>query len=87
VTIEIHTGSHAALANATVSGSWSNGTVASCVTGASGRCSVSRSGIARSNPSVSFSVTWVSHAVGYRSDLNHDADGDSGGTAIEVRRP
>jgi PKD repeat protein len=87
VTIEIHTGSHAALANAKVSGSWSNDTVASCVTGASGRCSVSLSGIARSNPSVSFSVTWVSHAVGYRSDLNHDADGDSGGTTIEVRRP
>jgi PKD repeat protein len=87
VTIEIHTSSHALLANATVSGSWANGTVASCVTGTSGRCSVSLSGIARSDPSVSFSVTGVSHAAGYRPDLNHDADGDGGGTTVVVRKP
>jgi hypothetical protein len=29
----------------------------------------------------------ITSAVGYRSDLNHDADGDSGRTTIEVRRP
>jgi hypothetical protein len=69
------------------SGSWANGMVASCVTGTSGRCSVSLSGIARSNPSVSFSVTSVSDTASYRPDLNHDADGDGGGTTVVVRKP
>ena len=87
VTIEIHGGSHAPLANATVRGSWTDGSTASCVTNGAGRCSLTLPGIARSQSSVRFTVSSVTHALGYEPDNNHDPDADSNGITIIVKRP
>lgn len=90
VTITIHDNNHGLVSNATVSGSWSNGTTgsASCATNSNGQCTVSRSGLAKRISSVSFSVTSVSHAtLTYSSSNNHDPDGDSNGTSIVIPKP
>jgi PKD repeat protein len=59
VTIRIHDISHGPAANATVSGSWNNGSAGSCTTNASGQCAVSRSGILKTTSSVALpSRTW-----------------------------
>jgi hypothetical protein len=90
VTITVHGASHGPLASATVSGSWSGGASGggSCVTNASGQCTVSKTNINRNSASATFSVTGVTHAVNtYNGADNHDPDGDSNGTTIVVARP
>jgi PKD repeat protein len=88
VTITVHTSSHTAVSGATVSGSWDNGTTASCTTNANGQCAISRSGVAKKTNSVMFSVTNVARAsFVYAPAANHDPDGDSNGTGITVTRP
>ena len=90
VAAEVHDPAHNPVANATVTGSWSGGASgsASCVTGANGRCSVTKAGIAKKQASVGFTVTSVTHATRtYASGANHDPDGDSTGTAITVLKP
>jgi FtsP/CotA-like multicopper oxidase with cupredoxin domain len=69
----------------------SNGSAAlstlTCVTNASGTCSVSQS--VNSNQfenDVSFTVTNVANAAPYEPGDNHDPDGDSDGTDIVVQR-
>jgi PKD repeat protein len=90
VTIRVHDGSHAAVAGAAVSGSWSNGATgtASCTTGSTGACTVSSGSIPKRNSSALFSVTGVGHAsLTYAPAANHDPDGDSNGTSITVLKP
>ncbi len=89
VTVTVHNNSEAPVANATVSGNWSNGTTGSgsCVTNASGQCVISKSGLGNSLSSVTFTVSNV--AVGgqnYAAGDNHDPDGDSNGTSIVVNK-
>jgi dipeptidyl aminopeptidase/acylaminoacyl peptidase len=87
VTIDVHSIYHGPVANAVVTGSWNNGTAASCTTNATGRCVISRSGIPRKTTTVSFTVTSASHgAFVYQPAGNHDPDGDSNGTAITISR-
>jgi hypothetical protein len=77
------------VANATVNGSWSNGTsgTGSCVTNASGQCTVSKNNLGGNVSSVTFTVTGVTHANNtYQSGANHDSDGDSNGTSIVVAK-
>lgn len=90
VTITIHDANHNPLANATVSGNWSNGAsgTASCTTGSNGQCTVSKSGISNGTSSVTFTVNNVTRTnFTYASASNHDPDGGSNGTRIVVRRP
>lgn len=88
VTIAVHSGSHAAVSNATVFGQWNDGSTATCITNASGQCAVSRFGIAKKVQGASFSVTNVALAsFVYEPKDNHDADGDSNATTISVIRP
>lgn len=90
VTITVLDSSEAAVAGATVGGSWSAGAngSGSCVTNASGQCDIARSNINRNSASVSFTVTTVSHGtLAYASGDNHDPDGDSNGTVIVVPKP
>jgi Tol biopolymer transport system component/PKD repeat protein len=88
VTVTIHGGSHNAVSNATVSGSWSTGGTGSCVTNASGKCTVSKSGISKNIASVTFTVGNVTHAtLSYKAAENHESDGDSNGTSIAMNRP
>jgi serine protease AprX len=90
VTILVHDAHEKPVANATVSGKWSNGTsgTASCSTNTSGLCQVTKTGLNARTTSVTFSVTNVTQAtLTYLASANHDPDGDSTGTSINVNRP
>jgi len=90
VTIAVHDASHNPVANATVSGSWSNGITgaASCTTGTNGQCIVSISNVSNGSHSVTLTINNVTRATfAYISGSNHDPDGGSTGTRIVVTRP
>jgi PKD repeat protein len=88
VTVTIHDRSHGAVSNATVIGSWNDGSAGSCTTNASGQCVVSRSGILKKTHIASFSITSVARALFvYAPAANHDTDGDSNGVTMSVSRP
>jgi len=90
VTITVHDANHNPLANATVTGNWSNGATgtASCTTGSNGMCSVNKSGIRTGKSSVTFTVNNVTRSsYTYASASNHDPDGSSNGTKIVVSKP
>jgi hypothetical protein len=89
VIIAVHDQYHAGLAGATVVGEWTGGSpgTASCVTATNGRCALVRRAGA-SVPSITFTVTSVTKSgYPYAPGSNHDADGDSDGTAIVIYRP
>jgi len=87
VTITAHDGAHGPLAGVTVTATWQGGAPATCTTGATGVCTVSRR-VAKSQASVWLQVTGLSKAgFTYASSANHDPDGDSDGTTITVARP
>jgi PKD domain/WD40-like Beta Propeller Repeat len=82
VTVQVHDAVHQPVAQAVVTLS-SNGT-AICTTDASGRCVVST---LRLSPKRVVTVTSVVHATFvYKSQSNHDPDGDSNGTVLTVPR-
>jgi serine protease AprX len=91
VTITLHDADHNAVSNAIVYGEWSGGYAgsASCVTDASGQCSITSGTIfLRRYTSVTYTVSNVTHAsMTYTSADNHDPDGDSDGTVIVVNAP
>ena len=90
VTITVHDANHNPVANATVSGTWSNGAsgTASCTTASNGRCSVGLSDISKGQGSVTFTVNNIARAAStYTSANNHDPDSDSNGVSIVVARP
>lgn len=88
VTITVHDASEGAVSGAVVSGTWSGGPSASCTTGSTGSCTLTRSGIAKKTGSVTFTVTGVVvNGVTYDASVNHDPDGDSNGTSITVSKP
>jgi PKD repeat protein len=87
VTITVHESSHAIVANAGVSGSWTGGSTASCTTNGAGQCTVSRSSIPNATKTATFTVAGVTHpSLIYRPADNHDPDGDSSGSGITVSR-
>jgi PKD repeat protein len=79
VTITVHNASHNPVEGATVNGSWSNGATgsSSCLTNASGQCSVSKPGIAKKIGSVTFTANSVTGSLTYNSGDNHDPESDS----------
>jgi hypothetical protein len=87
VTTTVHDESDAPVSGATVNATWSDGWVgsASCVTNASGICSLSTGRVGFGSPSVTFAVDSVSDGVSpYDPGSNHDPDGDSDGTIIVI---
>jgi len=88
VTITVHNASEAPVAGITVTGSWSGGTTgtASCITNASGQCSVTSPNMNSKKTSVTLTVTSLSGGSGYtyNSSSNHDPDVDSNGTSITI---
>lgn len=88
VTIHVADASGAPVSGVTVDGNWS-GLVSgssSCVTDASGACSVTSPGT-RSSGSITFTVTNLSGSgFTYDATANSDPDGDSNGTSITVTR-
>jgi len=87
-TIRIHDASHQPVGGIAVLAAWSDGSSASCTTGTTGACSVSRNLSPASNPSITFTVDRIARK-GYTYDTaaNHDPDGDSDGTRIIIARP
>ena len=87
VTIGFHTESHGDAASVTVSGVWDDGSPGTCLTDESGRCSILRGGIPRKMSSASFTVTGATHAsFVFSPGANHDADRDSTGTTVVIKR-
>jgi hypothetical protein len=87
VVIEVRDAAGGLVNGAAVAGTW-GGANSSCVTGATGRCTVSLTGIAKKTASVVFRVTNVSKAgLTYDAGRNSDPDGDSNGTSITVSKP
>ena len=87
VTIYVHNNSEKTVANATVTGKWTNGATGTvtCVTNSSGMCTVTKAGLAIKTTSVTFTVTNITAtSLTYKSTSNHDPDGDSNGTVIVV---
>src|SRR5215831_20731517 len=88
VTITIHDSNHGPVANARLSGSWSDGGAGSCTTSGSGQCAVSKSRIPKSTKSMTFTVVNVTQpTLTYNALNNRDPDGDSNGTVITLSRP
>ena len=86
VHIAVHTSKHTPLGSALVSASWSDGTLASCITDLNGHCAIGRQ-YSASKAIVSLSVTGVSKEnYVYVPAANHDPDGDSNGTLIAIPR-
>jgi serine protease AprX len=89
-TILVHDANENPVANATVSGFWSNGTTgtAACITNASGICQIAKSGLGSRTTSVRFTVSNVSgSALTYNAAANHDPDGDSDGSSLTIAKP
>ena len=89
VTILVHNSFENPVANASVSGVWSNGAsgTASCITDTSGTCQVVMSGLSSKTASVTFSIINVSASgMTYDANANHDPDGDSDGTSLTVSK-
>ena len=90
VTIYVHDANHQPVAGVVVTGNWTGGATgtSSCTTDSTGKCTVTKSSIARNKTSITFTVTSASKTGWtYTSTNNHDPDGDSTGTAITVNRP
>src|SRR5581483_5141469 len=87
VTITVHDSNHAALANATVNGTWSGAYIgnASCTTDANGKCSLTTGSMPRSSTSVTFEVdNIVKSGYQYSPLNNHSSNNYSDGTSITI---
>ena len=83
VTIAVHDQDESLLANATVTGAWSDGATgrATCTTDDSGTCSVAKTNLKTTVPSVTFTVSTIAHAThAYSPGDNHE-------TSITVYAP
>ena len=87
VMVKVHDASHQAVADATVTGRWSEGVsgTESCTTTTNGTCVFDSEDIRKRNGTITFTVTGVSvNGHSYSAAQNHDADGDSDGTSISL---
>ena len=90
VTITVHDAGHNLVANATVSGAWSDGATGSaeCTTDGSGQCSVIKNNLKSDVASVTFTVNSVAHgSFTYAPGDNHYPGGDGNDARITVSRP
>jgi serine protease AprX len=88
VTIRVHDGAETLLPGVVVTGRWGNqAATVTCTTGATGACTLSRD-LKRSQRTVTFRVVTLAEATHtYVAADNHDPDGDSDGSTINVTRP
>ncbi|MEZ4709405.1 MAG: S8 family serine peptidase [Caldilineaceae bacterium] len=90
VLITVHDANHNPVANAAVSAAWSNGTSgsSSCTTNGSGQCTMNKNRLRNNVTSVTLTITNITRSgYTYSAGDNHDADGDSNGTVINVLHP
>lgn len=87
VAVWVHDAADRPVGGATVRGKWYGLKSASCVTTASGVCSMLSPQFSTSGTWVNFTVTGVTSPAGaYAASLNHDPDGSSNGTLIKITR-
>ena len=85
--IKVDDASHATVAGATITGTWTGGKTVSCTTGTNGRCTVANR-YRKARAAATFTVTSIAkNGITYTPASNHDPDGDSTGTAITIARP
>lgn len=90
VTVTVHDSNHAGISGATVAGTWTNAATGStsCITNASGVCSMTKSNLKTTKTSTSFTVTGITGAnMTYTAAANHDPEVDSNGTVITINKP
>jgi hypothetical protein len=90
VVVTAHDANHNPVANTTINGNWSNGYsgAGSCVTDATGSCSIESGNAARGRKTIIFTVGSISHpSLTYTPSSNHDPDGDSDGMTITIQKP
>jgi hypothetical protein len=94
VTFTVHDDSHNPVSGVTVSGIWSGGYtgVGSCVTDATGKCSIQSGNVPRNIGSTGFTLFDLSlTGATYIDTYNHDPENDCmpgyPGTAINILRP
>ena len=86
--IRVHSAAHGAVGGITITGLWDDGTAASCTTDAAGRCVIGKYDISRKAVAATLTIkSAVGASVVYGATANHDADRDSNGTVIRIRRP
>lgn len=89
--VSIHDHLHTALSGVTVSGLWGGGVTgnATCTTDPSGVCDVSILVSEKKIKSVTFTVLNLdpTGSESYARDQNHDDDGNSDGTSIDIAKP
>ncbi len=86
----VHDGDDTPVAGVHVDGTWGGGANGNgtCVTGASGTCSVTITGLKRNRDTATFTVTALSSGdAAFDGAANHDPDGDSNGSTITLTRP
>ena len=83
VTVTVHDPAHNALANAAVSGTWSNGAngSGSCTTNTSGKCSITKSSLKGTVSSVTFTVNTVT-----RTSYTYDAGKNDASASVTVTK-
>lgn len=88
VAIQVHRETHQPTApSATVSGTWNDGTAASCTTDGTGWCYLQKYGLSKKVASVTFTVKNITHGTFvYKPAGNHDPEADSNGTIIKIAR-
>jgi hypothetical protein len=88
--VTVHTASHQPLSGVYVTFRY-NGAVngeTSCVTNSSGVCNVLSKQVTASSGTVTFRIQNMTRSgFTYTSSANHDPDGDSNGTRIDVTKP
>jgi hypothetical protein len=90
VTVTVQDASDTLVANATVSGNWSGGLTGtgSCMTNASGVCTITSANISTRIASATFTVSNISASgYTYQASSNRDPESDSNGTAITITKP
>lgn len=96
VTVTVHDEADGPVAGAMVTGSWSGvkgnkktaNLSGSCVTNASGLCTITLNNVKTKTAFVTFEVDAVAHPGDtYAPGANHDPDDDSNGTSITVTKP
>jgi len=89
VLVTVHDAFETPVSGVTVSGDWSNGANGggSCTTDSSGICSISRNNLKNNVSGVDFTVSNLSGTYPYQSSGNHDPDGDSDGTSVNLAKP
>jgi hypothetical protein len=88
VTVAVAANTGGPVAGAEVTGRWSTGDSAGCVTGADGRCTLDLAGIRKRTGSVDLGVTGVAaDGLVYHQAANSDPESDSDGTTITVSKP